>query len=146
MSSPSPSSPKDTTTCWLLDGNILVAIAVSSHPHHARAIRWFDALSEPFATCAITEGTLLRLHMQCALDGSATAAWEALRCFYVQARHTFWDDGFSYLEIDPAGLTGHRQVTDAWLAHLARRRGGRVATLNDSFVRTHPDVATLLPS
>lgn len=138
---PSPGSP----TCWLLDGNILVSIAVASHPHHARAIRWFDSLAEPFATCSVTEGTLLRLHMQCATDASAAAAWEALRRFHLQPSFVFWDDGFSYLDLDPVGLTGHRQVTDAWLAHLARRRRGRVATLDAAFADTYPDVATLIP-
>lgn len=131
-------------SAWLLDGNILVALAVVAHPHHARAIRWFDPLHAPFATCAITEGTLLRLHMQSAADPSATAAWSALRRFHLQTDHVFWDDAFSYLEIDPAGLIGHRQVTDAWLAQLARRRGGRIATLDTGFAQKHPDVATLI--
>ena len=47
---------------WLLDGNVLVALAMDSHIHHERARLWFDALSEPFATCAVTEGTLLCDH------------------------------------------------------------------------------------
>jgi len=45
---------------WLLDGNVLVALAMDSHIHHERVRLWFDTLSEPFATCAVTEGTLLR--------------------------------------------------------------------------------------
>jgi hypothetical protein len=128
----------------LLDGNMLIAIALASHPQHARAIRWFDGLIEAFATCPVTEGTLLRLHMQFALDGSSAAAWDALRRFHQLPGHRFWDDAFSYLEIDPQGMAGHRQVTDAWLAQLARRRGGRVATLDAGFARTHPDVAILV--
>ena len=60
---------------WLLDGNLLVALAIDSHVHHERALRWFDSMSEPFATCAITEGTLLRLHMRFAADKSVAAAW-----------------------------------------------------------------------
>ncbi len=48
---------------WLFDGNVLVALAIDTHVFHERVRRWFDSLSEPFATCAITEGTLLRLHM-----------------------------------------------------------------------------------
>lgn len=138
--------PSDMATCWLLDGNVLVAIAVASHLHHARAIRWFDHLDSPFATCVATEGTFIRLHMQFASDSSSGAAWDALRRFYLQPAHRFWDDAFSYLEIDPTPVMGHRQVTDAWLAHLARRRGGRVATLDSSFAQLHPDVGTLLPA
>src|SRR5713226_8100524 len=59
---------------WLFDGNVLVALAIDSHEFHKRAHRWFDPLSESFATCAITEGTLLRLHMRLAADGSADIA------------------------------------------------------------------------
>ncbi len=143
---PAPTRSQGSTTCWLLDGNILVAIAVASHPHHARAIRWFDSVTEPFATCATTEGTLLRLHMQSATNPDATAAWEALRRFHLQPSFVFWDDGFSYLDIEPAALTGHRQVTDAWLAHLARRRRGRIATLDATFAQGYPDVVTLIPA
>ena len=35
---------------WLLDGNVLVALAMDSHIHHERVRLWFDTLSEPFAT------------------------------------------------------------------------------------------------
>ncbi len=133
-----------TPSAWLLDGCVLVALAVASHPNHPRAIRWFDPLHAPFATCSVTEGTLLRLHIQTASDSSPAAAWAALRHFHLQPDHIVWDDAFSYLEINPAGLLGHRQVTDAWLAQLARRRSGRVATLDAAFAQKHPDVATLI--
>lgn len=43
---------------WLLDGNLLVALAIDTHEFHERARRWFDAQTEPFATCAVTEGTM----------------------------------------------------------------------------------------
>jgi uncharacterized protein len=59
---------------WLLDGNLLVALTIDTHEFHERSRRWFDSHAEPFATCAVTEGTLLRVHMQIAQDGSATAA------------------------------------------------------------------------
>ncbi|MCX6937673.1 MAG: VapC toxin family PIN domain ribonuclease [Verrucomicrobia bacterium] len=133
-----------TSPTWLLDGNVLLGINVASHVHHARAIRWFDGLDSTFASCATTQGTLLRLHMQFSADPSPTAAWAALHRLCALPHHRFWDDSFSYLEIDPTGLLGHRQITDAWLAHLARRRGGRVATLDTAFATAHPDVATLI--
>src|SRR5438093_4802344 len=107
---------------WLLDGNVLVALAIDSHEFHERARRWFDAQTEPFATCAVTEGTLLRVHMRLAVDRSAAAAWAVLEAVHTLAAHEFWDEGFSYRAIDPATLTGGAQVTDAWLAELARRK------------------------
>jgi predicted nucleic acid-binding protein len=59
---------------WLLDGNLLVALAIDSHEFHDRAQRWFDLQAGPFATCALTEGTLLRVHMTVAEDNTAAAA------------------------------------------------------------------------
>lgn len=129
---------------WLLDGNLLTGYAISSHVNHAQIRVWFAGLKEPFATCATTQGTLLRLHMQFALDTSAKAAWEVLRGITQHPRHIFWEDGFSYLLVSPDALQGHRQVTDAWLAELARRHGGRVATLDRGFVSAHPDAASLI--
>jgi len=136
--------PEAPLSAWLLDGNVLAALALGGHVHHAPALDWFDAQSAPFATCAITQGTLLRLHLQFSAQPSPAAAWASLHALTAHPAHVFWEEGFSYLEIDPAPLIGHRQVTDAWLAQLARRRGGRVATLDASFARIHPEVVTLL--
>ena len=44
--------------------------------------------------------------------------------------HLFWNDGFSYREVSSSGLTGLKQVTDAWLAELARRHEAQLATLD----------------
>ena len=55
--------------------------------------------------------------------------------------HQFWRDEFSYAEaVQPfAGqLTGHQQVTDAYLLGLAIRKKGKLATLDRS-------IAALLP-
>lgn len=131
---------------WLLDGNVLVALAIDTHEFHQRVRRWFDSLSDPFATCAITEGTLLRLHMKLAADSSATAAWTVLAAIHQMTDHVFWDDGFSYREIKPTSLTGLKQVTDAWLAELARRHGAQLATLDAGLVSLHEDVGFLIPN
>ena len=44
---------------YLLDGNVLVALVIKSHIHHRLAKDWFCQSSEPFATCSVTQGTLL---------------------------------------------------------------------------------------
>jgi hypothetical protein len=131
---------------WLLDSNVLAALRLDSHPHHQRAHRWFARTArDRFATCAITQGALLRLHMRFAPDPSAAAAWQALREICAHPRHEYWDDGFSYLEVDHRLLQGPQQVTDAWLAALARKRKARVATLDAAFATLHPDVAVIVP-
>ena len=45
-----------------------------------------------------------------------------------------------------ADIANHRQVTDAYLAALARARGARLATLDRGLAAAHPDVAVLVPS
>jgi predicted nucleic acid-binding protein len=129
---------------WLLDGNLLTALVISSHEHHDRAMAWFYAQPRRFATCTVTEGTLLRLHMMFAPDTSASAAWTTLGHLRQMQNHEFWQDGFSYLEVSHQELTGHRQVTDAWPAELARKHSARLAPLDRRLAAVHPDVAELV--
>ncbi|HET9711362.1 MAG TPA: VapC toxin family PIN domain ribonuclease, partial [Pyrinomonadaceae bacterium] len=60
--------------------------------------------------------------------------------------HVFWNDGFSYREVEFDNLVGSKQVTDAWLAELARRYRAQLATLDTGLVALHPDVAFLIPT
>ncbi|MGH3319762.1 MAG: hypothetical protein ACRDN9_06190 [Streptosporangiaceae bacterium] len=42
-------------------------------------------------------------------------------------------------------MVGHRQVTDAYLAQLARTQGRAFATFDKGLAAAHPDVAELIP-
>lgn len=126
---------------WLVDGNLLVAQCIDTHVHHELARAWFADLGANFATCSVTEGTLLRLHMSMAVDGSAAAAWGTLASIREHPRHVFWDVGFSYADVSPRHLLGAKQVTGAWLAQVCRQKKGKLATLDAGLARLHPDVA-----
>jgi hypothetical protein len=115
---------------WLLDGNVLAALA------------WLASHNARFASCAQTQGTLLRVHMTVAADHSAGAAWNTLATFEAHPRHDFWDDGFAYSDVPHRHLQGAKQVSDAWLAQLAKRRKGRIATFDAAFALLHADVAS----
>ncbi len=131
---------------WLLDANVLVALCLDSHVHHRRVHAWFPTLKrDSFATCPFTQGTLLRLHMRTAVDPSAAAAWRALRDVSAHPKHEWWGDALSFIDVPHRHLQGSAQVTDAWLAELARRRRGRLATLDSGLAAQHPDVAEVLP-
>ncbi|MFP6858097.1 MAG: TA system VapC family ribonuclease toxin, partial [Roseibacillus sp.] len=127
--------------------NVLVALYIDDHPLHARATSWFSSTKGrvSIATCPVTEGTLLRMHMTHAKDKSAAAAWSALENCRSLPGHEFWDDNFSYVDISPKFIQGHRQVTDAWLVELTRRRDGKLATLDAALATLHPDVVELIP-
>lgn len=129
----------------LLDGNVLVALVVADHVHHAAARRWLEAnRPQPFATCPITQGTLLRLLLR---EGrTAAQAWTVLTGVAEDDGHEAWADDIAYADVPVRGVVGHRQVTDAYLAQLARHRGGGLATLDRGLGALHPDVAVLVPT
>lgn len=126
----------------MLDANVLIALAVVDHVHHESVETWFSSLDDYFASCPLTQGALIRLVLRG--GGSADQALHVLRSVTSQSRHDFWAADRAYEEIALAGVIGHRQVTDAYLAGLARHRGGRLATLDGSLASLHPDVASLV--
>jgi predicted nucleic acid-binding protein len=56
------------------------------------------------------------------------------------ARHHFWPDLLAYDQVRWRGVLGHRQVTDAYLAALARHNKGKLATFDKGLVALHTDV------
>ena len=128
----------------LLDANLLVALVVGDHVHHAAAERWLATHDRPFATCPITQAALVRL-----LVGEGAPAAEAARFLgdvLADGRHQFWPDDLGFDRVDLAPVVGHRQVTDAYLAGLARARAGRLATFDRGLAAVHPDVVELVAS
>ena len=133
---------------WLLDGSVLAALAISSHPHHDRCHRWLAdrlAAENRFSTCPVTEATLIRLHARYVEDPSPAAGQEALRSLQRHPAHELWLNNFSYAEVPLDELQGQRQITATWLVELARRRGGKLVTLDASVATLHPDDAFLIP-
>jgi toxin-antitoxin system PIN domain toxin len=126
----------------LLDGNVLVALAVGDHVHHRTVVKWFLSWDEPFATTPITQGTLLRLALREGLDPQT--AMELLTGVTAHQRHVFWPDDLPYTTATLQGVVGHRQVTDAYLVTLARNQRGRVATFDRGLASWSPDVVQLI--
>ncbi len=63
-----------------------------------------------------------------------------------QPRHEFWADQVPFVGVALTGVIGHRQVTDAYLAQLARSQTGRLATFDQGLAQLHTDVAHLVPT
>ena len=126
----------------LLDGNVLIALTDEAHVHHARARTWLHQLNDVFATCPSTQGTLLRHVMR---EGySVQSALDGLVRITQLPRHEFWPDSITYQNVQLGRVIGHRQVTDAYLAQLARAHNGRLATLDAGLAALHLDVAELI--
>jgi uncharacterized protein len=118
----------------LLDVNALVALAWDSHVHHARMRSWFaDHSSRGWATCPLTESGFVRvssnpkaLPVSIGID-AARAVLSALRAL---DGHQFLTDDVSLSDSDVPPITGYRQVTDAHLLILARRREMRLVSFD----------------
>jgi toxin-antitoxin system PIN domain toxin len=121
----------------LLDANVLIALVVEDHVYHGHAEAWFAVSGTGFATCPITQGSLMRLLIR---EGqTAESARSVLQEITGSPRNA------SYHDIPVAGIIGHRQVTDAYLAHLARSYAARLATFDQALAKLHTDVADLIP-
>jgi predicted nucleic acid-binding protein len=83
--------------------------------------------------------------MKTAVDSSSAAAWQALAEAAAHPKHEWWGNSLNFLAVPHRQLQGSSQVTDAWLAELARQRKGGLATLDSGLAALHGDVAVLLP-
>ena len=128
----------------LLDANVLIALVVADHVHHDLAEGWFAGSDDSFATCPITEGSLLRLLIRG--GQTATDARSVLDAVKDNDRHVFWPDSVTYSDVPLNGVLGHRQVTDSYLAQLARTQGGRLATFDQGLAKLHADITDLIPT
>jgi uncharacterized protein len=86
-----------------------------------------------WATCPLTESGFVRVSSNPKVltspIGVATAR-EVLAALRAVEGHTFLADDVSLCDDDVPAIHGHRQVSDAHLLTLARRRGARVVTFD----------------
>ena len=61
-------------------------------------------------------------------------------------RGHWWPDDLSYTAADLRGAQGHRQVTDAYLASLARHHERLLATTDQALATWRPGPCVLLPT
>jgi uncharacterized protein len=127
----------------LLDANVVIALTVVDHVHHNTVKRWFERLESAFATCAITEMALMRFLVRS--DIAANTAFDVVEALRSHHLHEYWPDAPASDRQSMHSVVGHRQITDAYLAHLARSQfSGKLATLDRGLAQTHPDITELL--
>ena len=128
----------------LLDSSGLIALLDENHVHHEICIRWIERRGSPFFTCPITQGAVVRVILRNVLGATFADAQHALEVLSQHPLHQFLPDDLPYASLEPRGIVGHQQVTDAYLAHLARHHGVRLATLDRAQAALYPDVADLI--
>ena len=122
---------------FLLDANVLIALAWPEHEFHEKAGRWFARHSRNgWATCPFTQSAFVRILSNPAFSADALTPANALRVLESNLdspTHQFWPDSISVpvaLKDFEERLTGHRQTTDAYLLGLAIHHRGKLATLD----------------
>jgi toxin-antitoxin system PIN domain toxin len=122
---------------YLLDINVLVALFDSAHVHHEPAHRWFEKIGQlSWATCPITQNGFVRVVSNPAYPTVVATPAEAtdhLRILCTRQEHVFWPDIVTFTDaslFDLSQLRGHQQITDMYLAGLALRHDGMLATFD----------------
>ncbi len=130
----------------LLDVNLLVALTWQNHEHHEAAHHWFALKARrQWASCPITQLGYLRVTGQASVVGVPLTLQERVSQLGTVLAHP----GHQFVPADMPALSeefpgryliqGHRQLTDAYLLHLAKKHQMKLVTLDGG-------VATLLPT
>lgn len=118
---------------FLLDVNILIALADPDHQHHGKAEAFFLANHrQGWATCPITENGFVRIVGNPKAypkgPGSTDVACEILKQLCAHEGHRFWPDDVSIRSM--IALPSHKHLTDHYLLCLALHRLGKLVTLD----------------
>lgn len=131
---------------YLLDVNLLIALAWPSHVHHALVQAWFRRNKRNgWSTCPITQTGFVRISSNPKFIDGAVTPGEAIGLLNRVTRakeHTFWPDDLNLTvtqALPVSHLLGHRQVTDAYLLGLAIQHDGKLATLDQGVAALMPD-------
>ena len=125
---------------YLLDTNILIALAWRNHVHHAEVADWFERKAAArFRTCPITQTAFVRISSNLSFSSSAVLPAEAtalLKRVTSLPGHGFWPDDLPLPDALAAYpvLGSHRHITDGYLLSLAIAHDGILATLDRGIV------------
>lgn len=130
---------------FLLDVNVLVAMAWPYHAAHEMVLAWLSRHArEGWATCPLTQTAFVRILSNPSFSSNALTPTDALALLQANLghpAHKFWADGIGFVEaLEPLTdrLAGHQQVTDAYLLGLAIYKRGRLATMDQGVVSLLP--------
>ena len=130
----------------LADVNVLFAMVVAGHPHHASAWKWWQRQPDDHVgLCWLTRMAVLRLLTNAKAMGGqpaspeeALVAWDALaadpRCQWLEAEPTLEP----FLRRFVTGRQASPNLwSDAWLAALAQSKGWQLTSFNSDFRSFH---------
>lgn len=117
--------------------NVLIALLWPAHESHQRAQSWFERnAGAGWATCRFTQAAFVRIVSNPAFSRDAVTPKDAANLFAANMSHKshqFWGDEIHIVTaVWPflGRLSGHQQVTDAYLLGLAQHRKGKLGTMD----------------
>jgi uncharacterized protein len=128
-----PSIPTEA----LLDVNVIIASVFADHVAHFPARRFVESL-ERFFTTPTVQGGFLRFATRPMKSEhgeqerprlAMVEALAKLREFTDAEGHVFVGDDSPFTDLKMRSMQGHRQWTDGYLLHIARKHGVRLASL-----------------
>jgi uncharacterized protein len=133
-------------TGFLLDANVLIAMAWPTHRAHQKVQEWLGRHArEGWATCPLTQTAFVRILSNPAFSPNALTPANALALLDANLghpAHQFWPDEVSLVQaLEPflRRSVGHQQVTDAYLLGLVMRKNGTLATMDSAVRALLPD-------
>ena len=119
---------------YLLDVNVLIALADPTHIHHRLVMKWFNTSGLDWGLCTFSEAGFLRITTN-PKAGSYTVE-EATALLAGLANHPgyrFWPVSAGWSDLSEPfrdRVFGHQQITDAYLLGLAIKEHGVLVTLD----------------
>ena len=119
---------------YLLDVNVLIALAEPEHTHHRAVMKWFNTPSLDWGLCAFSEAGFLRVTTNPKAGSNTFEETNAvLAVLESHPGYRYWPitAGWSVLaEPFRERIYGHQQITDAYLLGLAVKDNGVLVTLD----------------
>jgi toxin-antitoxin system PIN domain toxin len=125
----------------LLDVNVLLALAWPNHQFHELVADYLGGYDGEWATCALTQLSLVRLSCNPAIVGVSKNPPEAaalLRELIEDERHVYFDSHPKPAEVMFDRIVGHKQVPDCYLLSVAVHNHAALLTL-DARMRSMAD-------
>jgi len=130
---------------FLLDANVLIAMAWPAHSAHAKVEKWLSRhANDEWATCPLTQTAFVRIISNPAFSPDALTPGDAvtlLQAYLNHPAHKFWSDEIGFIDaLEPlkTQLAGHQEVTDAYLLGLAIHKNGKFATMDQGVLSLLP--------
>lgn len=123
----------------LLDLNVLIALTDTEHVHREKAKDWFLSTGKDnWGVCPLTEVGFIRVTTNPAMQAAAITIEKAvaiLQALKGNSGYRYWpiSDAESWVTVTTpfaARISGHQQVTDAYLLGLAIKNDGVLVTFD----------------